>query len=144
MAQQRPQIPSDMNEYNRKLIEELRANGGKVQSGPLAGSEPLILTTRGRKSGEARSVVIGHRPAGRAMVVIASNNGAPGDPQWYRNLLAHPHATAEVGGKKFDVRARTAEGEERTRMGALIDYFERQQALTQRQIPVVVLEPVGA
>ena len=142
MAQQRPQIPSDMKEYNRKLIEELRANGGKVQSGPMAGSEPLILTTKGRKTGKSQSVVIGYRPSGHAMVVIASNNGAAGDPHWYRNLQANPHATAEVGGKKFEVRARTTEGDERTRMGALIDYLERQQALTQREIPVVVLEPV--
>jgi deazaflavin-dependent oxidoreductase (nitroreductase family) len=132
-----------MKEFNRKLIEELRANGGKVASGPLAGSEPLILTTKGRTSGRPQSVVIGYRPAGHALVVIASNNGAPGDPQWYRNLLADPHATAEVGGKKFDVRARTTEGEERTRMGALVDYFERQQARTQREIPVVVLEPIA-
>ena len=131
-----------MKAYNRKLIEEMRENGGKVQSGPLAGSEPLILTTKGRTTGRPQSVVIGYRPSGRAMVVIASNNGAPGHPHWYRNLLADPHATAEVGGRKFEVRARTTEGEERTRMGALIDYLERQQALTQREIPVVVLEPV--
>lgn len=133
-----------MNAFNKKLIAELRANGGKVQSGPMAGSEPLILTTTGRKSGRPQSVVIGYRPSGKAMVVIASNNGAPGDPQWYRNLLAEPHATAEAGGKKFEVRARTAEGEERTRLGALIDYLERQQARTEREIPVVVLEPVVA
>ena len=132
-----------MKEFNRKLIEELRANGGKVASGPMAGSEPLILTTKGRKSGQAQSVVIGYRPSGHAMVVIASNNGAPADPQWYRNLQANPHATAEVGGKKLEVRARTAEGEERTRMSALIDYLERQQALTRRRIPVVVLEPIA-
>ena len=131
-----------MKEFNRKLIEEMRANGGRLTSGPLAGREPLILTTRGRSSGEPRSVVIGYRPSGAAMVVIASNNGAEGDPQWYRNLLADPHATAEVGGRKFEVRARTAEGEERDRMGALIDYLERQQALTRRRIPVVILEPV--
>jgi deazaflavin-dependent oxidoreductase (nitroreductase family) len=136
------QIPPDMKEFNRKLIEDIRANGGRVTTGPMAGREPLILTTKGRKTGKEHSVVIGYRPSGHAMVVIASNNGAPGDPHWYRNLQADPHATAEVGGKKFEVRARTAEGEERTRMGALIDYLERQQAQTQREIPVVVLEPV--
>lgn len=143
MAQQKPEIPSDMKEFNRKLIEDIRANGGRATTGPMAGREPLILTTKGRKSGQPQSVVIGHRTSGHALVVIASNNGAPGDPQWYRNLQADPHATAEVGGKKFEVRARTVEGEERTRMGALIDYFERQQALTHRRIPVVVLEPIA-
>jgi len=131
-----------MTAFNRKLIEDIRANGGKITSGPMAGSSPLVLTTKGRKSGEPQTVVIGWRPSGAAMVVIASNNGAAEHPQWYRNLMEDPHATAEVNGKKFDVRARTTQGEERTRMGALIDYLERQQALTTREIPVVVLEPV--
>ncbi len=131
-----------MKAFNRKLIEEIRANGGKITSGPMAGSSPMILTTKGRKSGQPQAVVIGWRPAGEAMVVIASNNGAKEDPQWYRNLEREPHATAEVGGKKLEVRARTAEGEEAKRLGALIDYLERQQALTKRVIPVVVLEPV--
>ena len=143
MAQQRPEIPPDMNEFNRQLIADIRAHGGKATIGPMAGREPLILTTKGRTSGEPRSVVIGHKQAGKAIVVIASNNGAPGDPHWYLNLQADPHATAELGGKKFEVKARTTEGDERERMGALVDYLERQQALTQRQIPVVVLEPVG-
>jgi len=131
-----------MTAFNRKLIEEIRANGGKITIGPMAGSSPLVLTTKGRKSGEPQTVVIGWRPSGAAMVVIASNNGAAEHPQWYRNLMEDPHATAEVNGNKFDVRARTTQGEERTRMGALIDYLERQQALTTREIPVVVLEPV--
>jgi deazaflavin-dependent oxidoreductase (nitroreductase family) len=141
-AQQRPEIPQDMKAYNTKLIAELRANGGKVPSGPLAGSTPLILTTEGRNSGQPRTVIIGWRPSGEDMVVIASNNGAAEDPHWYRNLLKNPRATAEVGGRKFEVQARHTEGEERERMGALIDYLERQQALTRREIPVVILEPV--
>lgn len=130
-----------MNEFNRKLIAEFRANHGKL-SGQMSGSQLLLLTTTGRKSGEPVTVVMGYRPSGSAMVVIASNNGAPDDPQWYRNLQANPQATVEVADKKLQVRARTAEGEERDRLGALIDYLERQQALTARRIPVVVLEPV--
>jgi deazaflavin-dependent oxidoreductase (nitroreductase family) len=132
-----------MIEFNRKLIEDVRANGGKATAGPFAGREPLILTTKGRKSGQPQSVVIGHSSAGEVLVVIASNNGAPGDPQWYRNLQADPHATVELGSKRYEVLARTTEGEERDRMGALIEYLGRQQALTGRQIPVVVLEPVA-
>ena len=142
MAQQRPQIPADMIEFNRMLIEDVRAHGGKATVGPFAGREPMILTTKGRKSREPRSVVIGHTPHGEGIVVIASNNGAPGDPHWYRNLLADPHATVELGAKKYGVVARTTEGEERDRMGALVEYFGRQQALTDRQIPVVVLERI--
>ena len=132
-----------MIEFNRKLIEDVRANGGKATAGPFAGREPLILTTRGRKTGRPHSVVIGHTPSGDAQVVIASNNGAPGDPHWYRNLLADPHATVELGTRKYKVRARITEGEERDRMGALVEYFGRQQALTDRPIPVVLLEPAG-
>lgn len=130
-----------MKEFNRKLIAEFRANQGKL-SGHMAGSQLLLLTAKGRKSGDANTVVMGYRPSGAAMVVIASNNGAPDDPQWYRNLQANPHATVEVGSNKFEVRARTTEGKERDRMAALIDYLDRQQALTARRIPVVVLEPV--
>ncbi len=132
-----------MNAFNKKLIEEIRANGGKIVNGPLAGSSPMILTTKGRKSGASQSVVIGWRQSGAAMVAIASNNGAAEDPKWYRNLQADPHATAEVNGRTSEVRARTAEGEERDRMGALIDYLERQQARTSRRIPVVIFEPVA-
>ncbi len=129
-----------MNEFNRKVIEEFRANGGKL-SGPLAKSRLMLLTTRGAITGQQRTVVIGYRPAGDGYVVIASANGAPSDPAWYRNLQAHPHATAEVGDKKFHVHPRTTEGAERERMGALVDYFEGEQKKTSRTIPVVVLEP---
>lgn len=130
-----------MKEFNRKLVAEFRANHGTL-SGRMDGSRLLLLTTKGRNSGQPVTVVMGYRPAGGAMVVIASNNGAPGDPQWYLNLQADPHATVEVADKKLEVRARTAEGEEREHMGALVDYLERQQALTSRRIPVVILEPL--
>jgi deazaflavin-dependent oxidoreductase (nitroreductase family) len=140
MSQQKPQIPPDMREFNRKVIEEFRSNNGQL-SGPMAGRQLMLLTTKGARSGESRTVVLGFRPSGDKFVVIASDNGAPADPAWYRNLQAHPHATVEVGDKKFHVHPRTTEGEERERMAALIDYLPPQQKLTQRQIPVVVLEP---
>ena len=137
----RPQIPPDMKEFNRRLIDEFRANGGRL-SGQMAGRQILLLTTKGARTRQPRTVVIGYRMVGDDAVVIASNNGAPGDPHWYRNLQADPHATVEVGDRKFEVRARIAEGEEREQKGKVVDYLERQQALTGRQIPVVVLEPV--
>jgi deazaflavin-dependent oxidoreductase (nitroreductase family) len=130
-----------MHAFNRRLIEDFRATGGRM-SGAMAGRQLMVLTTKGRRSARLQSVVIGYRPAGDAMVVIASNNGAEGDPHWYRNLLAEPRATAEVGDRKLEVRARTVEGEERDRLGALVEYLERQEALTSRRIPVVLLEPV--
>ena len=130
-----------MDEFNRKLIAEFRAQKGQL-IGPMAGRQVLLLTTKGARTGEPRTVVIGYRRVGDEIVVIASNNGAEGAPHWYNNLQADPHATVEVGDKKLEVRARTTEGEERAEKGKVIDYLERQQALTHRQIPVVVLEPV--
>ena len=82
----------------------------------------------------------GYRPYGEHLAVIASNNGAEKSPSWFFNLLANPVATVEVGPNKFQVRARVSGPEERPRLGAIIDYLEQQQALTSRQIPVVVLE----
>ncbi len=130
-----------MKEFNRKLVAEFRAQKGQL-TGPMAGRQVLLLTTRGARTGELRTVVIGYRLAGDDIVVIASNNGAEGSPHWYHNLQADPHATVEVGDKNLEVRARTTEGQEREEKRKVIDYLERQQALTQRQIPVVVLEQV--
>jgi deazaflavin-dependent oxidoreductase (nitroreductase family) len=134
------QIPVDMNAFNRTLIAEFRANKGQL-SGPMAGRKLMLLTTKGARTGQERTVVLGYRRAGDSYVVIASANGAPTDPAWYRNLQAHPHATAEVGDQKFHVHPRTTEGEERERMGALVDYLPGEEKKTSRKIPVVVLEP---
>jgi deazaflavin-dependent oxidoreductase (nitroreductase family) len=139
---ERPQIPDDMKAFNVKLIEEFRANGGQLVSGPMAGSKPMLLTTAGAKSFAVRTVVIGWRPYGDRFAVIASNNASPHHPHWLYNLKANPVATVEVGTEKFSVEARTTEGAERAEVAKLIDYFERQQALTSREIPIVVLERV--
>jgi deazaflavin-dependent oxidoreductase (nitroreductase family) len=139
---QRPQIPDDMKAFNAKLIEEFRANGGQLVSGPMAGSKPMLLTTTGAKSFAERTVVIGWRPYGERYAVIASNNASPHNPHWFHNLLANPVATVELGPDKFSVKARVAEGAERAEVAKLIDYYERQQALTTREIPVVILERV--
>ncbi|HET9410565.1 MAG TPA: nitroreductase/quinone reductase family protein [Candidatus Dormibacteraeota bacterium] len=134
------QIPADMKSFNQKLIADFRANKGRL-SGPMAGRKLMLLTTKGARTGQDRTVVLGYRQAGDSFVVIASANGAPSDPAWYRNLQAHPHATAEVGDKKYHVHPRTTEGEERERMGALVDYLPGEEKKTSRKIPVVVLEP---
>ena len=141
-SSQKPQMPQDMREFNSKLIAEFRANHGQL-SGQMAGRQVMLLTTRGARSGKEHTVVIGYRPAGDTYVVIASDNGAADDPDWYRNLLKDPVATAEVGPKKVKVRARTTSGAESERFGSLVEYLPDQQKLTQRQIPVVVLEAVG-
>ena len=139
---QRPQIPEDMKAFNTKLIDEIRANGGQIVSGPLAGSKPMLLTTSGAKSFAERTVVIGWRPYGDRFAVIASNNAAPHHPHWFHNLQANPVATVEVGTDKLSLKARVAEGAERAEVAKLIDYYGRQQALTSREIPIVILEKV--
>jgi len=136
----RPQIPTDMKAFNAQLIAEFRANHGKL-TGPMAGArQPLLLTTTGRRTGQPRTVVLGFRMDGERYLVIASDNGSDSAPHWFRNLQAQRHATVEAGPEKFEVTWRVAGPDERPRFAQLIDYFERQQALTSREIPIVVLE----
>ncbi len=135
----KPQIPSDMKAFNLKVIDEFRATRGQL-SGQMAGRQILLLTTIGARSGAERTTVIGYRPRGREFAVIASNNGADKAPAWYHNLLANPIATIEVGPERFQVKARVVGQDERAKLTEIIDYLERQQALTPRQIPILVLE----
>ncbi|MGI8563079.1 MAG: nitroreductase/quinone reductase family protein [Candidatus Dormibacter sp.] len=136
------QMPSDMREFNRQVIEEFRANGGRL-SGPLAKSTLLLLTTTGARSGQPRTAVLGYGRHADSYVVIASNNGATSHPAWYQNLLANPTATVEVGRDRFQVRARTAEPAEREQVAAAVSWLEQQQALTSREIPLVLLERIS-
>src|SRR5258708_40202055 len=104
-----------MNDYNRRLIEEFRANGGKV-GGMWEGTPLLLLTTRGAKSGERRITPMGYLPDGDRLIVWASNVGAPTHPDWYHNLVAHPEVTVEVGTETFDPIAVVTEESERDRL----------------------------
>jgi deazaflavin-dependent oxidoreductase (nitroreductase family) len=133
------EIPADMIAFNRKVVEEFRANRGQL-SGPMEGRSLMLLTTTGAKSGKERTAVLGFRKDGDRIVVIASGNGAPSNPAWYRNLQARPIATVEVGPDKFKVRARTARPDERDHFKQVIPYFEQQQSLTTREIPFVVFD----
>lgn len=138
---QAPQIPSDMKAFNRKLIEEFRANKGEL-SGQMAGRKLILLNTTGARSAEEKTVVLGFARDGQNFVVLASNNGAPAEPLWYRNLRAKPEASVEIGAEKIKVRARTARGAERERVAKLLPYFEGQQKQTSRELPLVILERV--
>jgi deazaflavin-dependent oxidoreductase (nitroreductase family) len=137
--QKRPQIPTDMKAFNAKLIEEFRANKGRL-SGQMAGSRLLLLTTTGAQTGAEHTVVVGYRPYNEDLAIIASNNGAPGPPAWFHNLQKDPEATVELGSEKFKVRVRVAGPDERTEAARVIDYLEQQQARTGREIPIVILE----
>jgi len=135
-----------MNDFNRGVIEEFRANGGKV-GGPFEGAPMILVTHRGAKSGTEYTTPLVYSRSGDAFVIIASKAGAPDDPQWFRNLQANPDVTVEVGSERFAARARVAEGDERDSLyaaqAALMPNFDEYAAKTTRRIPVVVLDRVG-
>jgi len=136
-------MPSDMRAYNRALIEEFRANGGKL-SGQRANSSLLLLTTTGAKSGQPRTVPLGYVRDGDRLILLAANAGAPAHPNWYVNLCANPLVTVELGAERFQARASTAEDVERDRLAALILWFAAQQEKTSRRIPVVILDRLSS
>jgi deazaflavin-dependent oxidoreductase (nitroreductase family) len=137
---------ADVNDWNTKIIEEFRANNGKV-GGQFEGAPLLLLHSTGAKSGHERVNPMMYLPDGDSLVVFASKAGAPTSPDWYHNLVAHPDATVEVGDRTVAVRARVAEGDTRerlwTRQKQLYPGFADYEAKTTRQIPVVVLEPAS-
>ena len=132
----------DIKEQNRQLIEEFRAKRNQV-GGPFEKRPLLLLTTTGAKSGKHRTTPMMYIPDGERLLVVASNAGAPLHPDWYRNLVAHPHVTVEVGTETFDAVAVVTEREERqrlwTRIVELYPFFAEHQAKITRQIPVIVL-----
>jgi len=134
--------PDFMNDYNRQLIEEFRANRNKA-GGPFDGRPLLLLTTTGAKSGQRRTTPMMYISDGDRLLVIASNAGALAHPDWYYNLAAHPEVTVEVGTETFDATAVVTEGAERhrlwTRIVELYPFFAEHQAKTTRQIPVIAL-----
>jgi proline iminopeptidase len=108
----------------------------------------LLLTTTGRKSGQKYLFPLFYGSDGDSYFVIASKGGAPEHPGWYRNILANPDVDIQVGTKKMSARARTASGEERARLwqqavGFFPPYAEYQLKSGGREIPVVVLDPLG-
>jgi len=136
----------DMNEFNRAIIDEFRANGGKV-GGPFEGAPVLLLTATGAKSGERRTTPVMYLPDGERMVIFASKAGAPTNPAWYHNLLANPSATVEVGPETVEVDAVVTSGEERDRLfdrqAELYPQFADYAQKTTRQIPVIALQRRG-
>jgi deazaflavin-dependent oxidoreductase (nitroreductase family) len=132
-----------MKEFNEELIAEYRANGGKV-GGQFAKSPLLLLTTTGAKSGRAHTTPVVYTTDGDRLVIIASKAGAPTNPAWYHNLVAHPTATVELGTEKFDVDAEVTKGDERDRLyshqAEQMPGFAEYQAKTTRVIPVIALK----
>ena len=137
---------TSVNDFNKTIIEEFRANGGKV-GGQFANATLLLLTTIGAKSGQARVNPVAYTTDGDRLIIIASKGGAPTNPDWYYNLKANPIVTIELGREQFQARAVVAEGAERdrlfTQMAEVMPGFADYQRNTDRQIPVIVLERMG-
>lgn len=132
----------DQKAYNSQLVEQFRASREKDPV-PMNGRPLLLLTTVGAKTGHRHTAPMMVIPDGDRFLVVASNAGAPSDPQWYRNLIAHPEVTVEVGKETFEAVATVAEGEERRRLWAKVleagPFFADHQAKITRQIPIVIL-----
>lgn len=135
-----------MSDFNTTIIEEFRANGGKV-GGNFEGAPLLLLHTVGARTGQQRVNPMMYQAVPGGYAVFASKGGAPANPDWYHNVLAHPRVTAEIGASTVELRARVAEGEERERIWtaqkAAYPGFADYERRTTRQIPVIVLQPVG-
>jgi len=134
-----------MSDFNGNLIEEFRANGGKV-TGVFADAPLLLLTMTGAKSGNKRTTPLVYGKDGDRIVIIASKGGAPTHPAWYHNVVANPMVTVELPGDTFEARASEAKGAERDRLyrqqADLMPNFDEYQKNTERVIPVIVLERI--
>lgn len=133
----------DLKDYDRQLIEAFRASGGNP-GGQFAGAPLLLLTTTGAKSGEPRISPLVYLSEGGRIYVFAGNRGAPTNPGWYHNLVAHPDVTVELGAEKFEARAIVVEDAEGERLGRIqlqkIPALAELAAKITRKIPVVLLE----
>ena len=135
---------TDMNDWNRQVVEEFRANDGVV-GGMFEGMNVLLLHHTGAKSGTERLNPLVYQRDGDNYVIFASKGGAPTNPDWYHNLRANPNATIEVGIQSIPVTASVAEADERERLWSaqkeIAPQFAEYESKTDRVIPVVVLEP---
>jgi deazaflavin-dependent oxidoreductase (nitroreductase family) len=129
--------------FGQEHVRVYRESGGE-RGYNWRGQTILLLTTKGRVSGQERTTPLIHCTDAGRWVVIASKGGAPDHPDWYKNLRADPEATIQVKNDRIPVRATVAGGEDRTRLWRLMTEtwpaYEQYQHKTSREIPVVVLE----
>jgi deazaflavin-dependent oxidoreductase (nitroreductase family) len=132
----------DVNDWNRKVIDEFRANEGKV-GGQFAGAPMILVHHFGAKSGVERVSPMVYFPDGDRMLIVASAAGAPKNPDWYHNLKANPEVPVEVGPDTFRVVVEELAAAERAEKWAAITAvmpgFAEYQEKTSRQIPVLAL-----
>jgi deazaflavin-dependent oxidoreductase (nitroreductase family) len=134
--------PTDwVNEHIRGYVESGGEKGHRWR-----GVNTLLLTTRGRKSGQLRRTALIYGRDGDRYLIVASIGGAPKHPNWYLNLVANPEVTVQVGPEVFQARARTATPEEKPplwkTMATIFPTYDSYQAKTDRDIPVVILERI--
>ena len=140
---------TDMNDWNSKVVEEFRANGGKV-GGQMEGWPIVLLHHVGAKSGTERvNPLVYQRLGDDSVAVFASKGGAPTNPDWYYNVTAHPETKIEIGTESYPVTARVATGEERQKIWnaqkeTFPNFAEYEKTSAGREIPVVVLERVAS
>lgn len=150
MADETPENPVaavDVNAFNRQLIEEYRANGGKL-SGPFGQVPMLLLTTTGAKSGKQHTTPLAYQPDGDKVYVFGSFAGGPKNPAWFHNLVASPKVTVEVGPDTYEATAVVTSGDEHDkvwqRQKAAVpnfsDYEKKTASTTGRTIPVIRLD----
>jgi deazaflavin-dependent oxidoreductase (nitroreductase family) len=131
--------------FGQEHVQKYRETDGEVGH-DWQGTSVLILTTKGRRSGEERPTPLIYQPFGDAYLVVASKGGADDPPAWFLNLEAEPEVDVQVQGDRFRARARTATPQEKPdmwrAMTAAWPAYDEYQAKTDREIPVVVLERV--
>lgn len=135
---------SDFNDFNQQIIDEFRANGGKVGGG-FEGAPLVLVHHTGAKSGTERISPLVYQALDRGYAVFGSKGGAPDNPAWFHNLQANPDTRIEIGDDTLAVRARVATDEERepiwTKQKQDFPNFAEYENTTDRTIPVVILEP---
>ena len=138
---------SEANDFNQGVIEEFRANGGKV-GGTFEGFPLVLLHHTGAKSGTERVNPLAYqRLSDDSVAIFASKGGAPTHPDWFHNLVANPNTSIEIGTERYDVTARVAPADERERIWeaqkkAFPNFAEYETTTGGREIPVVVLDKV--
>jgi deazaflavin-dependent oxidoreductase (nitroreductase family) len=138
---------ADGEDFNGKVIAEFRDNGGKV-GGFFAGAPLLLLHHAGAKTGAERVNPLVYQQVGGSYAVFASAGGQPRDPQWFRNLVAHPDVTIEVGTSTVKARARVTDTAERAAIWAtqkerMPNFADYEKNAAPREIPVILLDPVA-
>ena len=138
---------SDTNDWNKAIIEEFRANKGKV-GGYFKNTPLLLLHTTGAKSGKARINPAAYIADDERLVVLASKGGAPTHPDWYYNLVTNPAVSVEVGTEQFQAQATVATEPERTKLFEKMvavnpGFAEYEQKAAPRIIPVIILTRIS-